>query len=54
MKSNLASLVFAVLLLAVPLLRAQEDPAFRAWQQAEQKKFQEFRGANDRAFYEFL
>jgi hypothetical protein len=54
MKRNLASLVFAVLLLAVPLLRAQEDPAFRAWQQAEQKKFQEFRGANDRAFYEFL
>jgi hypothetical protein len=44
----------AVMFLAAPLLRGQEDPAFQAWLKGEQKKFQEFRDANDSAFYAFL
>jgi len=54
MTKHFVSLSLGMMLLAAPLLRAQEDPAFQAWEQAENKKFQEFRDANDRAFYDFL
>jgi len=54
MKRTFVSLSLAVIFLAAPLLRAQEDPAFRAWLKDEQKKFQEFKDANDSAFYSFL
>lgn len=54
MNRTLLSLSFVALVFVAPLLRAQNDSAFQAWQRADQKKFQEFRDANDRAFYEFL
>lgn len=37
-----------------PLIKAQNDPAYRKWQEEETKKYQQFRDANDRAFYDFL
>ena len=46
---------YALLSAALPIsLRAQDDPAFRRWQEQEQKKYQEFRDKNDRDFFEFL
>lgn len=54
MKGTFVSVSLAVMFLLAPLLRAQEDPAFRAWLKDEQKKFLEFRDANDSAFYAFL
>lgn len=54
MKRTFVSASLAVMFLLAPLLRAQEDHAFRAWLKDEQKKFLEFRDANDSAFYAFL
>ncbi len=54
MKRHIVSFSLVAMFLAAPLLQAQNDSAFQAWQQAEQKKLQAFRDANDRAFYDFL
>jgi hypothetical protein len=54
MKTTMVSITLAVLFLAGPQLGAQDDPAFRAWLKNEQKKFQEFKDANDSVFYAFL
>ncbi len=35
-------------------LFGQDDTAYRAWQEKEQEKFQQFKDKNDRDFYEFL
>ncbi len=54
-RSRRCIVALALLAAALPaFLRAQDDPAFRRWQEQEQKKFQEFRDRNDREFFEFL
>jgi hypothetical protein len=54
MKKNILFIIVATTLLASTGVHAQEDKAFDAWKKADQKKLQEFRNAEDRAFYEFL
>jgi hypothetical protein len=54
MKKDLLFLLVAMALCGTHALQAQEDKAFEAWKKADQKKLQEFRNAEDRAFYEFL